>query len=67
MDKFLKRKLIMSQDSSLIQETYGSDQIELASKKSHIDLETLPIDPGLRKKISEYHPNDQDKIRRAYC
>ncbi|GMP82693.1 hypothetical protein CsSME_00036891 [Camellia sinensis var. sinensis] len=53
MNKFLKRKLIV-------------DQIELASKKSHIDLETLPTDPGLRKKISEYHPNDQDEIRRAY-
>ncbi|XP_028083501.1 zinc finger MYM-type protein 1-like [Camellia sinensis] len=66
MDKFLKRKLIVSQDLSPIRETYGSDLIEHSSKKSHIDLETLPTDLGLRKKILEYHPNDQYEIRRAY-
>ncbi|KAI3858375.1 hypothetical protein MKX03_012350, partial [Papaver bracteatum] len=26
----------------------------------------LPIDPTIRKPISSYHTNDQDKIRRTY-
>uniref|UniRef100_A0A7N0R9D3 TTF-type domain-containing protein n=1 Tax=Kalanchoe fedtschenkoi TaxID=63787 RepID=A0A7N0R9D3_KALFE len=31
-----------------------------------VDLENLPADPGLRRKISEYHPNIRDEVRRAY-
>ncbi|KAI3912690.1 hypothetical protein MKW92_018962, partial [Papaver armeniacum] len=30
---------------------------------SRWDLQT---DPAMRKPISSYHPNDQDKVRRAY-
>ncbi|KAI3872539.1 hypothetical protein MKX03_012238, partial [Papaver bracteatum] len=26
----------------------------------------LPTDPAMRKPISSYHPNDQDKVRRTY-
>ena len=29
-------------------------------------MNNLPSDPRLRKKISFYHPNDQDEIRRYY-
>jgi hypothetical protein len=47
-----------------------NDSIELKSnfKRAHIEvnLATMPTDPGLRKKISDYHPSDRDKIRRAY-
>jgi hypothetical protein len=68
MNNFLKRKSIVSQDSSLIQETCASDH---SSKQNRIDFITLFTGPGLRKKkkkkkISEYHPKDQDEIRRAY-
>lgn len=30
------------------------------------DLNNLPADPGRRLKITRYHPNDRDKVRRAY-
>ena len=31
-----------------------------------IDLSDLPSDPAVRKKNSEYHPNQKDEIRRKY-
>ena len=39
-----------------------------SSKQICIDfnLEKLPLDPGLRQKISSYHPNNHDEIRRYY-
>ena len=39
-----------------------------SSKRIRVDfnLENLPSDPGLRKKISSYHPNHHDEIRRYY-
>jgi hypothetical protein len=47
-----------------------NDSIELQSNSKRarieVDLANLPIDPGLRKKIYDYHPSDRDKIRRAY-
>ena len=54
MDKFLIRK---PQDSS---------SSSSSSKWICVDLNNLPSDPGLREKISSYHPNDQDDIRKAY-
>ena len=53
MDKFFIRKPQDSSSSS-------------SSKRICVDLNDLPSDPGLREKISSYHPNDQDNIRRAY-
>lgn len=37
-------------------------------KQSHIKINAadLPADPGLWPRISNYNPNDQDQIRRAY-
>jgi hypothetical protein len=31
-----------------------------------LELEKLPNDPGLRPRISDYHPSDRDEIRRYY-
>uniref|UniRef100_A0A2N9GA43 TTF-type domain-containing protein n=1 Tax=Fagus sylvatica TaxID=28930 RepID=A0A2N9GA43_FAGSY len=31
-----------------------------------INLADLPSDPGLRPRITDYHPNDRDQVRRAY-
>ena len=61
MDKYLIRKP-RTQDSSSVQDSFSS------SKRILIDfnLENLPSDPGLREKISSYHPNNHDKIRRYY-
>ncbi|KRH32516.1 hypothetical protein GLYMA_10G055700v4 [Glycine max] len=50
MDRFLKRKL-------------PSNEQQSSSKSCESNLSS---DPGKRIKISAYHPNDRDKIRRAY-
>ena len=31
-----------------------------------VDVANLPTGPSLRKKISNYHPNERDQIRRHY-
>ena len=61
MDKFVIRKPSMRQGSSS-----ASPIEENCTKKMRIDLSNLPSDPGLREKISTYHPNDQEAIRRFY-
>lgn len=37
-------------------------------KQTHIETNfaTLPINPSLRKKNYDYHPNESDQIRRHY-
>ena len=39
-----------------------------SSKRIRVDfnLENLPSDPEPREKISSYHPNNYDEIRRYY-
>ena len=61
MDKYLIRKP-RTQDSSPVQDSYSS------SKRIRVDfnLENLPSDPGLWEKISSYHLNNHDEIRRYY-
>ncbi|RWR94774.1 Tam3-transposase Ac family [Cinnamomum micranthum f. kanehirae] len=56
----------MAEGSSPAQESCGDSPIQDSVKQSRLDLTNLPTDPGLRPKISSYHPNDQDEIRRAY-
>ena len=73
MDKYLKRKS-HTQDSSLmqdlspVQDSFPMQDSSSSSKRIHLDfnLENLPSDPGLRQKISSYHPNNHDEIRRHY-
>ncbi|XP_075649994.1 uncharacterized protein LOC142620517 [Castanea sativa] len=61
MDKYLIRKP-RTQDSSPVQDSFSS------SKRIRVDfnLENLPSDPRLREKISSYHPNNYDEIRKYY-
>ena len=61
MDKYLIRKPC-TQDSFPVQDLSSS------SKRICVDfnLENLPSDPKLREKISSYHPNNHDEIRRFY-
>ena len=70
MDKFVIRKPRRPQDSSSTQDADltqdSSSTQDLSSKHGCVDVNNLPSDPGLRKKISFYHPNDRDEIRRYY-
>ena len=61
MNKYFIRKP-RTQDSSPVQDSSSS------SKQIPVDfnLENLPSDPGLREKISSYHPNNHDEIRSYY-
>ena len=61
MDKYFIRKPC-TQDSSPMKDSSSS------SKRIHVDfsLENLHSDLGLREKISSYHPNNHDEIRRFY-
>ena len=51
-----------TQDSALAQDSSSS------SKRIHVDFNSknLPSDPELREKISSYHPNHHDEIKRYY-
>ena len=61
MDKYLIRKS-RTQDLSPVQDLSSS------SKRIRVDfnLENHPSNPRLREKISSYHPNNHDEIRRYY-
>ena len=64
MDKFFKRKLPFDQSSS--SQISNDDGKKQAHEFLEVDLKNLPADPGQRSKISAYHPNVRDEIRRAY-
>ena len=79
MDKYLIRKLRTQdsspmQDSSPVQDSFpvqDSSPVQDSTSSSKrirvdFDLENLLSDPGLRQKISSYHPNNHDEIRRHY-
>ena len=59
MDKHLIRKPRM-QDSSPMQD------LSSVQDSFHMQDSSSSSDPGLRQKISSYHPNNHDKIRRHY-
>lgn len=44
----------------------ASNQPEAKHARVDIDSDDVPSDLGLRRQISEYVPNNQDRIRRAY-
>ena len=61
MDKYLIRKP-RTQDSSPVQDSsLSSNRIRV-----NFNLENFPSDLGLCEKISSYHPNSHDEIRRYY-
>ena len=67
MDKYLIRKY-RTQDSSPVQDSFLVQDSSSSSKRIPVDfnLENLYSDPRLREKISSYHPNNHDEIRRFY-
>ncbi|KAK1355670.1 hypothetical protein POM88_048926 [Heracleum sosnowskyi] len=71
MDKFLIKLGPASAREPTIDQTKGGNQdnnVESSSNYEYVvpDFANLPADPGLRLKITKYHLNDRDKVRRAY-
>ena len=73
MDKYLIRKPHTQdsspmQDLSPVQDSFPVQDSSSSSKQIRVDfnLENLPVDLGLQQKISFYHPNNHDEIRRYY-
>nr|XP_043632484.1 uncharacterized protein LOC122603755 [Erigeron canadensis] len=73
MRRFLKRKASSSSGSGDIEESstgnvsdYISQPSPISSIPFEVDLSDLPWDPADRKRISEYHPNQRDEVRRRY-
>ena len=67
MDKYLIRKP-HTQDSSPVQDSSHVQDSSSSSEQIRVDfnLENPPSNLGLRQKISFYHPNNHDEIRRHY-
>ena len=65
--KFIIYYFTRIMDKYLIRKPHNQDSSS-SSKRIRVDfnLENLPSDLGLRQKISSYHPNNHDKIRRYY-
>ncbi|PIN21621.1 hypothetical protein CDL12_05677 [Handroanthus impetiginosus] len=62
MEKYFKRKSKVLEESSVIEK---SSQEYSKCNREVINFENLPPDPGLRKKIINYHPNDREEILRC--
>ena len=62
MEKYFKRKseLELSPSTKRVDNSSKQDRVE-------INLVDLPSDSGLRLRITDYHPNDRDQVRRAYA
>jgi hypothetical protein len=78
MEKYFKKKTISHEpspsqqqevganDDTIITEKVDGSSSPQSSKRIRVDLNTLKRDPAERQKISSYHPNDRNEIRRAY-
>lgn len=71
MEKYFKRKET-EQSSTLNPQTPNecrSPKLDPPMKKRflQIELEKLPNDPGLRPKMSDYHPSDIMKLEYIIC
>jgi len=60
MDRYFKKTLKPIFDTK--DQEPGHKRTRLAFESNFV----VPSDPGLRQSISNYHPNDHDKIRREY-
>lgn len=65
MDKFLIRNQKPNQPSPDTS-TADSNKPQTKLRRVELHLDDLLDDPSLRRRISEYNPNDQDHIRGAY-
>ncbi|XP_049345372.1 uncharacterized protein LOC125809837 [Solanum verrucosum] len=69
MDKYVTRSKIGHPSSSSTHPSTASTIAPKTQRKtfiSDVDLESLEVDPRIRKPIAEYNPNIRDDIRRYY-
>jgi hypothetical protein len=64
MNKFVIKKKQNVEHTPIASDVNVINNGDTLSKTSHteLNLDDLPLDPRLRKKFSEYHPNDRDKV-----
>jgi hypothetical protein len=73
MEKYFKRKseLELPPSTKRVDNSFSStkrvDNSFSKEDRVEINLVDLPSDPGLRPRITDYHPNDRDQVRRAYA
>ena len=71
MKKYFKRKSELELPPSTKRvDNSSSKRVDNSSSKQdwvEINLSDLPSDPGLWPRITDYHPNDRDQVRRAYA
>ena len=63
MEKYFKRKSKLE----LPPPTKRVDNSSSKQDRVEINLADLSSDPGLRPRITDYHPNDRDQDRKAYA
>ena len=44
----------------------NTNSTPFSTQRSRVDVNALPSDPGERKPMSQYHPDERDEVRRAY-
>ena len=69
MERYFKRKLSSTTSEPPVGQSsreYVFQPNSTPSMPKLIDLKDLPSDPCERKRISYYHPNQRDEIRRTY-
>ncbi|CAN1273147.1 hypothetical protein LINPERPRIM_LOCUS14881 [Linum perenne] len=57
---------MISQPSPTLMKQHKQQCESSLPPKGDVDVNLLKADPGLRKKISSFHPNVQDEVRRLY-
>jgi hypothetical protein len=62
IERYFKRKSKLELPPSTKRADNSSKQ-----DRVEINLADLPSDSGLRPRITDYHPNDRDQVRRAYA
>ncbi|XP_058726984.1 uncharacterized protein LOC131598392 [Vicia villosa] len=69
MERYFKRKFTSESQENVESRKLSTPLRSIIGGEKRfleVDLNNLPADPGERKQISCYHPNDRDNIRRAY-
>ncbi|XP_020674075.2 zinc finger MYM-type protein 1-like [Dendrobium catenatum] len=62
MERYFKKKVEGDDQKKLCEET----NTQFKQCRVEINFADIPADPGLRKKIFDYHPNERDCVRRHY-